>query len=52
MAAPLTVEKVAAALTLANGNVSAAARMLGVSRVTIYKWKARIPRQTAVATDR
>ena len=40
---PLTVEKVQAALTLANGNVSEAARMLGVSRVTVYKWKKRIP---------
>lgn len=44
---PLTVEKVAAALTLANGNVSEAARMLGVSRVTIYKWKARITKERA-----
>jgi transcriptional regulator of acetoin/glycerol metabolism len=43
----LTVEKVAAALTLANGNVSEAARMLGVSRVTLYKWKKRIPTNQA-----
>ena len=37
----LTADKIRAALTLNGGNVSAAARTLGVSRVTVYKWMAR-----------
>ncbi len=37
----LTESRIRAALTLANGNVSEAARTLGVSRVTIYKWMKR-----------
>jgi transcriptional regulator of acetoin/glycerol metabolism len=45
----LTIEKVRAALTLANGNVSAAARMLGVSRPTIYKWMKRLPNTNKAA---
>jgi len=37
----LTPEKIRAALTLSGGNVSGAARTLGVSRVTLYKWMKR-----------
>lgn len=37
----LTPDKIRAALTLSEGNVSAAARSLGISRVTIYKWMKR-----------
>lgn len=37
----LTPERIRAALTLHNGNVSAAARALGVTRVTLYKWMKR-----------
>lgn len=40
----LTPEKVQAALTLAGGNVSQAARILGVSRPTVYKWMKRLPK--------
>jgi transcriptional regulator of acetoin/glycerol metabolism len=38
---PLTADKIRAALTLSGGNVSEAARTLGVSRVTVYKWMKR-----------
>lgn len=37
----LTPERLRAALTLTEGNVSAAARHLGVTRVTVYKWMKR-----------
>ena len=40
------------ALARCGGNVSEAARMLGVSRVTIYKWKARIPDSQPVTSNR
>lgn len=34
----MTVEKVQAALEEANGSVTKAARILGVSRPTVYEW--------------
>ena len=37
----LTAERIRAALTLSQGNVSEAARTLKVSRVTVYKWMKR-----------
>lgn len=37
----LTADNIRAALTLSEGNVSAAARTLGCSRVTLYKWMQR-----------
>jgi transcriptional regulator of acetoin/glycerol metabolism len=37
----LSPENIRAALTLTEGNVSAAARTLGVSRPTLYKWMKR-----------
>lgn len=37
----LTADKLRAALTLSNGNVTQAAQTLGVSRVTVYKWMKR-----------
>ncbi len=37
----MTAEKIRGALALSEGNVSHAARILGVSRVTIYKWMKR-----------
>ena len=38
MSKGLTVEKVQVALEEANGSVAEAARILGVSRVTVYDW--------------
>lgn len=37
----LTVDKVRAALDQCNGSVTEAARLLGVSRPTIYDWMRR-----------
>jgi len=37
----IDLDKLRAALTLSGGNVSEAARTLGVSRVTMYKWMKR-----------
>ncbi len=37
----MTAEKIRGALALSEGNVTHAARILGVSRVTIYKWMKR-----------
>lgn len=47
---PLTIDKVQAALEQTNGNVSAAARLLKVSRVTLHKWKRRIVASHPVGT--
>ncbi len=37
----MSEDKLRAALTFSGGNVSEAARTLGVSRVTMYKWMKR-----------
>lgn len=41
VAIDMTAEKIRGALALSEGNVSHAARILGVSRVTLYKWMKR-----------
>jgi transcriptional regulator of acetoin/glycerol metabolism len=51
----LTVEKVRAALELSNGSVTAAAKLLGCSRQTVYDWmhsrEIRVERRVVPAKD-
>lgn len=47
----LTAEKVAAALTLANGSPTGAARILGVTRNTVNYWRDRAGLTTKVTVD-